>query len=155
MPELPTLNEEKVEVLKILYPWYKEEVFRRREQMMRLTAFASAFLVLLLVTMLAVPGQPRHDLTKALFAITGVALFSGIFAYLILQQCARHRLAKRALIEIERALGLYDEGTYVEGRPLYPEDWQTAWASDRSVIVYLTVLATLTILVMAGVLIGP
>ncbi len=48
MPEI--LREEQLEVLKVLYPWYKEEVFRRREQMMRLTAFASAFLVLLLVT---------------------------------------------------------------------------------------------------------
>ena len=76
MPELQHLREEQLEDLKILYPWYKEEVFRRREQMMRLTAFASAFLVLLLVTMLAVPtlpARPRPDFTAALFAITGVA----------------------------------------------------------------------------------
>ncbi len=147
------LQEERLEILKMLYPWYKEEVFRRREQMMRLTAFASAFLVLLLVTMLAMPGQPRHDLTEALFAITGVALFSSVFGYLILQQCARHRLAKQALIEIERALGLYEEGAYLPGRSLYPEDWKTAWSSDRSVTVYLAVMAALTVLVIAGVLI--
>ena len=63
------LREEQLTVLKVLYPWYKEEVFRRRELMMRLTAFASAFLVLLLVTMLAVPARPRPDFTTALFAI--------------------------------------------------------------------------------------
>jgi hypothetical protein len=155
MPEIHSLREEQLEVLKILYPWSKEEVFRRREQMMRLTAFASAFLVLLLVTMLAVPARPRPDFTVALFAITGVALFSAIFIYLILQQRNRHRLAKQALIEIERVLGLYDEGLYLVGKALYPEDWQTAWLADRSVIVYLTVLTTLTVLVIAAVLLRP
>ncbi|MBI4401672.1 MAG: hypothetical protein HY581_08575 [Nitrospirae bacterium] len=158
MPETQHLREEQLEVLKILYPWYKEEVFRRREQMMRLTAFASAFLVLLLITMLAVPSvpsRPRLDFTVALFAITGVALFSAIFAYLILQQRNRHQMAKQALIEIERVLGLYDEGLYLVGKALYPEDWQTSWLGDRSVTVYLTVLTALTVLVIAAVLVRP
>jgi hypothetical protein len=155
MQELHSLGEERLEVLKILYPWYKEEVFRRREQMMRLTAFASAFLVLLLVTMLAVPSAAHSGVTGALFAITGVALFTAIFAYLILQQRDRHRMAKQALIEIERAMGLFDEGRYLEEKSLYPEEWQTAWHADRSVIVYLTVLAALTVLVVAAVLLRP
>jgi hypothetical protein len=155
MPNIQPLREEQLEVLKVLYSWYKEEVFRRREQMMRLTAFASAFLVLLLVTMLAVPSAPHPGFTGALFAMTGVALFTGIFAYLILQQRDRHRMAKRALIEIERAMGLYEEGRYLLGESLYPEDWQTAWLGDRSVTVYLTVLTTLTVLVIAAVLLRP
>ncbi|HZS12320.1 MAG TPA: hypothetical protein VFA38_08720 [Nitrospirales bacterium] len=149
------LKDEQLEVLKVLYPWYKEEVFRRREQMMRLTAFASAFLVLLLVTMVAVPARPSPDFTTSLFAITGVALFSAMFAYLILQQRDRHRMAKEALIEIERILGLYEEGFYLEGRTLYPEEWQTAWTSDRSVIIYISILAALTCLVIAAVLLRP
>lgn len=153
MAEFRGLRDEQLEVLKVLYPWYKQEVFRRREQMMRLTAFASAFLALLLVTMLAVPSKPKPDFTMALFAITGVALFSALFAYLILQQRNRHRLAKQALIEIERVLGLYEEGLYLVGKALYPDDWQTAWLGDRSVTVYLVVLAALTVLVIAGVLV--
>jgi len=155
MPDTPTLRQEQLEVLRILYPWYKEEVFRRREQMMRLTAFAAAFLVLLLVTMLAVPSPPRPDFTVALFAVTGVALFSAIFAYLILQQRTRHRMAKQALIEIERVLGLYDEGLYLVGKALYPEEWQTAWLGDKSVTIYLVVLTALTVLVIAAVLVRP
>ncbi len=52
MQQTPPVREEQLGILKVLYPLYKEEVFRRREQMMRLTAFASAFLVLLIVTLL-------------------------------------------------------------------------------------------------------
>lgn len=146
------LRDEQIEVLKALYPSYKAEVYRRREQMMKLTAFASSFLVLLLITMLAASGSDRPAFTTALFAATGVALFSGLFAYLILQQRDRHRMAKEALIEIERLLGLYDEGLFLEGKSLYPEHWQTDWQADRSVTVYLTILITLTVLVISAVL---
>ena len=155
MTELHSLRDAQLEVLKVLYPWYKEEVFRRREQMMRLTAFASAFLVLLLVTMLAVPSAAHSGPTGGLFAITGIALFTAIFAYLILQQRDRHRMAKEALIEIERAMGLFEEGFYTEGKSLYPDEWQTDWNRDRSVTVYLTVLTALTVLVIAAVLLRP
>ena len=105
--------------------------------------------------MLAVPSPPHPTFTEAVFAITGVALFTSIFAYLILQQRIRHRMAKQVLIEIERALGLYEEGRFLLGQTLYPEDWQTAWMTDRSVIVYLVVLTTLTVLVVAAVLVRP
>jgi hypothetical protein len=148
---MKSLRDQQVEILKALYPSYKEEVYRRREQMMKLTAFACSFLVLLLVTMLAAPAPPRSDVTTALFAVTGVALFSALFAYLILQHRNRHHMAKEALIEIERLLGLYDEDFYLEGGSLYPQHWQTDWLADRSVTVYLTLLATLTVLVIAAV----
>ena len=149
------LRDEQLEVLRVLYPWYKEEVFRRREQMIRLTAFASAFLVLLLITIMAVSSSHSTDLTIRLFAITGVSLFSAIFVYLILQQRDRHRIAKRTLIEMERVLGLYDEGLYLVGKALYPQNWQTAWLTDRSVTVYVAVIAALTVLVIAAVLVRP
>lgn len=152
MTETQSLRAEQLEVLKVIYPLYKEEVFRRREQMMRLTALASTFLVILLVTTLAIPSHPYPDFTTALFAITGVALFTTLFIFLILQQRNRHRMAKQALIEIERALGLYDEGLHVVGKALLPEDWQTAWLGDHSVTVYLTFLTTLAALVVAAVL---
>ncbi len=145
------LSEEQIEVFRVLYPWYKEEVFRRREQMMRLTAFGSAFLVLLLITILALsPPYPVH-LTIKVFTMTGTALFSALFVYLILQQRDRHRIAKQTLIKIEQVLGLYEEGLYLVGKALYPEDWQTAWLNDRSVTVYVTVITALTILVVASI----
>ena len=96
-------------------------MFRRREQMMRLTAFGSAFLVLLLITILALsPPGPVH-LTIKVFATTGTALFSALFIYLILQQRDRHRVAKQTLIEMEQVLGLYEEGLYLVGKASVPE----------------------------------
>lgn len=148
----PTLSEEQLEVFRVLYPWYKEEVFRRREHMMRLTAFGSAFLVLLLITILALAPPSPMDPTIKVFAVTGTALFSALFVYLILQQRDRYRLAKQTLIEMERVLGLYEEGRYLVDAALYPEDWQTTWLSDRSVTVYVVVLTVLTILVIASII---
>lgn len=142
-----------LDVLKVLYPWYKEEVFRRREHMMRLTAFACAFLVLLLVTILAIPTPSTASSVRIVFALAGISLFSGMFAYLILQERTRHTMAKQTLIEIERSLGLYEEGLYLERTTLYPLNWQSDWTRDHSVQIYLTVIAILTMLVIAAILI--
>jgi hypothetical protein len=149
-PDLP-INE-RLTVLNTLYPWYKEEVFRRREQMMRLTAFACSFLLLLLFMLLVTPDQPIRHLTVKVLASIGVVGFAALFGYLILQQRERHRMAKQALIDIERALGLYEDGIFLEGQALYPASWQTAWLGDRSVTVYLVLIAALTGLVIAAVL---
>ena len=47
---------------------------------------------------------------------------------------------------------MYEKGRFLEDNALYPEDWQNAWRRDRSVTVYLAVLAALTGLVIAAVL---
>ena len=139
------------EVLKLLYPWYKEEVYRRREQVMRVTAFACTVLILLLTTVLLAPVRVDGGWTAPLLMVTGVSLFAGIVAYLILQQRDRHQMAKQTLIEIERALGLYEQGQYLERKTLYPAEWQTAWQSDRSASVYMGAVGSLTLLVVAAI----
>jgi hypothetical protein len=63
---------------------------------------------------------------------------------LILQQQYRHRLAKQVLIQIEQALGFYEEGLFVEHQPLYPAKWKIAWLRDRSGMHYLASLCALT-----------
>ena len=147
------LTDEQVEVFRVLYPIFKDEVFQRREQMMRLTAFASSFLVLLLITMLALSPWPEPTSPTQWFAISGVALFSGLFAYLILQHADRHRMAKQQLIELEKALGLYENGWQLSGNLLFPKNWQPDWTADRSVSIYLTILAALTALVICAMLV--
>jgi len=99
-------------------------------------------------------AAPLSPLTRPLVCSTGS---QGLSRYVvkILQQRSRHRMVKRALIEIERVMGLYEKDLYLLGKTLYPENWQTAWLSDRSVTIYLVVLTTLTVLVIAAVLPRP
>jgi hypothetical protein len=146
------MSSERREELELLYPWYKEEVFRRRERMMGLTACASAVLLFLLIAVLAIPGPVLSGTAEAVMLCVGVVLFSGVMVYVIIQQRVRHLMAKQVLIAIERELGLYEEGRYLPETALYPKEWQTAWRHDASVIVYLSVLAVLTGLVIAAVL---
>jgi len=141
--------EEQIETLKSLYPLYKEEVYRRRNWMMSLTALGSGYLLLLLFSVQGITPQSQ-SLFLTLVAIGGVVIFSVLLIYLILQQRDRHRMAKQTLIEIERRLGLYQEDLYLDHNALYPPNWQTAWLSDRSVLVYIGVLTTLMILVIVA-----
>ena len=76
------LSQEQLEIFRMLYPLFKEEVFRRREQMIRLSIFHNAFLVLLLVTMLAVSPGDTTDSTTRWLAISGITLFSGFSCFM-------------------------------------------------------------------------
>ncbi len=146
-------TDKQLEIFRILYPIFKDEIFKRREQMIRLTAFASTSLVLTLVTLLPItPWETTHSLTLWL-AVSGVALFSGLFAYFILQHAERHRMAKKQLIELEKGIGLYDSNWRTNGAALFPNNWQTDWITDQSVSIYLTILIALTVLVICAMLI--
>ena len=147
------LHDEQLAVFRMLYPVFKNEVFQRREQMMRLTALASTFLVLLLIAMFA--GFPRTDQASLTlwFAISGITLFSGLFAYFILQHADRHHMAKQQLIELEKNLGLYQDGWQPKGDSLFPKNWQSDWTTDRSVTMYLTILTALTTLVICAMMV--
>jgi hypothetical protein len=142
-----------LEIFRLLYPVFKDEVYRRREQMIQLTAFASAFLVLLLVILLTIPSSPERDARTRWLAISGVALLFGVLAYVILQHADRHRMAKQQLIGLEQSLGLYQDGWKPDGKTLFPNNWQFDWAADRSVTIYLAVLAALTTLVICAIMV--
>ncbi len=69
MPENGSPGKEQQNQLKFLYPWYKEEVFRRRERMMSLTANASGVLVLVLVIVQVFPAPPTSPTTAVLVCL--------------------------------------------------------------------------------------
>ena len=146
-------SQEPLEVFRVLYPLFKDEVLRRREYMSRLSAFHNTVLVLLLVMMVISPGNA--DPAMRWLALFGVVILSGFVAYLILQQATRHRMAKQQLIELERGMGLYQEGWIFSGKTAYPQHWQTDWLADRSVATYLTILTILTALVICAMHIRP
>jgi hypothetical protein len=148
------VTDERRTVLEVLYPWFKEEVFRRRTHMMRLTSLAVTLLLGLLAFATLSPRDPSRAPGVALFLIPGLVLFSALMAYLILQQRDRHRQAKQMLIDLERRLKLFEKEDSLSGNALYPAEWQTAWQQDASVVVYLSAIASMTALVIAALLAG-
>lgn len=134
------------QVLTVLYPLYKDEVYKRREQMMRLTALGALGLIAMLFALLLSPQKYRLSSPEAfLMGVVGL-IWCGLFCALVLQQQYRHRLAKQVLIQIEQALGFYEDGLFVENQTLYPDGWRTAWLADRSGTFYLSVLCLLTLI---------
>ena len=150
-----TLTNEQVETLQRLYPIFKREVFDRREQMMRLTVWASGFLVLLLILLFVVSPSPSTSTSIRWLAVFAVAVFAGLCAYLIVQHANRHQMAKQQLITLEQSLGLYQPGWQTHDQMLFPEHWQSDWKTDQSVTIYLTVLTLLTIFMMYAMVIYP
>ena len=142
------LTREQLEVFRVLYPIFKDEVYRRREQMMQLTAFTSALLLVILVALFGISTWTETKIRTPWFVISGVLLFSSLVAYLIRQHSNRHHMAKQKVIELEKNLALYEQGWQATGEALYPNNWQSDWAKDRSVNLYFSILAVLTLLVI-------
>ena len=132
------------QTLTVLYPLYKTEVYQRREQMMRLTAFGAFALIAMTFALLLSPLKSRLSPFEAVLLGLGSVIWCGLFCGLILQQQHRHKLAKQVLIQIEQALGFYEEGLFIEHQPLYPAKWKTAWLRDRTGVYYLVSLCALT-----------
>ena len=62
-------------------------------------------------------------------------------------------MAKQQLIELEKGVGLYQEGWHPTGKAAYPANWQTDWVTDQSITIYLAVLTSFTALVVCAMLI--
>jgi hypothetical protein len=139
-------------VLTVLYPLYKEEVYQRREQMMRLTVIGSLGLITMLFALFLSPNKNLLTLFDTLCIMLASLIWCGLFCGLIFQQQYRHRLAKQVLVQLEQALGFYEEGLVAEHQSLYPQGWRTAWLSDRSGILYFTALCSLTGLFLLALL---
>ena len=67
------------QVLTVLYPLYKEEIYRRREQMMQLTAFGSLGLIAMLFALLL--SSQKDRLTSVDTRVIGLAslVWCGLF----------------------------------------------------------------------------
>jgi hypothetical protein len=132
------------QTLTVLYPLYKSEVYQRREQMMRLTAFGSFTLIAMTFALVLSPLKSRLSPIEAVLLGLASLIWCGVCCILILQQQHRHRLAKQVLIQIEQALGFYEDGLFMDHQALYPAKWKTAWLKDRSGMQYLSSLCALT-----------
>ena len=140
------------QILTVLYPLYKEEVYKRREQMIRLTIFGALGLVAMLCALLLGPQKHRLLPHEALLMGFAGVIWCVLFCALIIQQQYRHRLAKQILVRLEQALGFYEEGLFVDHQALYPDGWKTAWLQDRSGALYLSALCLLTAVFLLALL---
>lgn len=145
-------QDERRETILALYPIFKEEVYRRRDQMMRWTAIGAGSLTTILLIILLLPSA--HSLpTASRWLLAGATLTLALtFASMIWQQWHRHRQAKQQLIVLELALGLFDELPWQENHPLYPKDWQTEWTHDQSLLQYFAILTLLTGIALVAIL---
>ncbi|HKT34581.1 MAG TPA: hypothetical protein VJR03_07090 [Nitrospira sp.] len=142
------------QTLTVLYPLYKNEVYQRREQMMRVTAFGAFTLIAMTFALLLSPVKGHLSLAEAILLALGSLIWCGLCCGLILQQQYRHRLAKQVLIQIEQALGFYEDGLFIEHQALYPAKWKTAWLRDRSGTHYLASLCALTAVFLVALLLA-
>jgi len=143
------LGPQRIEVLKMVYPIFKNEVYARRQSMMWIAvAGSTALLVLLLV------GSSQWFPVGALRwpLILGVVIFSSLLIDQIRQQDLRHKQAKNGLIEIEKALEFFEEDSYLPGRSLYPQTWQRLSERDWNFLVSVLSLVVLTALVILAFL---
>ena len=132
------------QTLTVLYPLYKQEVYKRREHMMRLTAFGSFGSAMMTFALLLTPVKNHLAVPEAFLLALVNLVWCGLFCGLVLQQQSRHHLAKQVLIHLEQALGFYEEGLFFERQALYPVKWKTDWLNDWSGPLYLITLCTLT-----------
>lgn len=145
-------EDERRETVLRLYPIFKEEVFRRRDQMMRWTVIGAGSLIVILSIVLLVPAAHSLSAMSRLLLACATLLLAITYTGIIWQQHNRHRQAKQQLIKLEQALGLFGEFPGHNDNALYPEDWQNEWSRDTSLIQYLTILTLLTGIVLVAIL---
>ena len=145
------LGLERMEVLKTVYPIFKNEVYARRQSMMWIALAGSAALLGLLL-LGSSQWFPVGELKWPI--ILGVVVFSSLLIDLIRQQDLRHKQAKHELIEIEKALGFFENDYYLPGRSLYPQTWQRLPQRDWQFLMSVLSLVVLTALVILAFLIA-
>ena len=76
-------TEEQRSTLLTLYPLFKEEVYRRRHEMMRWTVFGSAGLIAMLVALALNQHKERPTSVEALLVGLASLIWCGLFCALI------------------------------------------------------------------------
>lgn len=143
--------DERRATLLALYPLFKEEIYRRRQAMMRWTVIGSGTLLAVLLVIILAPSADRLSWMHRLMTSAGILVWTVTIVLVLLQQRHRHRQAKQTLIRIEGELGLF-AGDTSGPQSLYPEHWQTDWQHDHSTWLALAILALQSLIAITAVL---
>ncbi|MFI5303704.1 MAG: hypothetical protein ACHQYP_02805 [Nitrospiria bacterium] len=128
-------QEEKIEIFKVLYPLFKQEVYHRRDQILKVASITSG-LFLILIIILACFKISGLALRPYFMPIIGaVFIFEAAVLFHLFQHKSRHEEAKRMLINLEEQMGFFNEGIMESSGRFYPDKWKIR-ALDPGFVVY-------------------
>lgn len=140
---------ESIETLRLLYPIFKEEVFRRRAAMNRIARRASLLFVSLSLITILFPAKEVVPFGLRLLAGGGIVLAMMVVITQIYQEKSRHEKAKLQLIALEKGFGFFEEGTYLPSERLYPANWKDRPKIDRGMLISMAgVIGTAILLIL-------
>lgn len=126
---------EALETLRLLYPIFKEEVYRRRAAMAQIARQGSFFFVSVsLLTLFLSGGRPAPLLFRGLAAV-GLFAAAALLVMQIRQEKRRHEKAKLQLITLERGFQFFEAGSHLPNEPLYPPEWQNRPPADPGMVI--------------------
>lgn len=131
----PPCATDSLETLRLLYPIFKEEVYRRRAAMAQIARQGSLFFVSLsLLTLFLSEGRTISPLFKGL-ASAAIFVAAALLVMQIRQEKIRHERAKQQMITLERGFQFFEAGSYLPNEPLYPPDWQKRPSVDPGLLI--------------------
>jgi hypothetical protein len=143
-----------LETLRILYPVFKEEVYRRRAVIAQIARQGSLFFVSLslLTALFFSEGRTLSLLFKGL-ACAAVSFATILLIIQIRQEKLRHEKAKQQLITLEKGFQFFEAGSYLPNEPLYPPEWQKRPRIDPGMMISLAGLIGTSLLLILTILI--
>lgn len=113
-----------LETFRLLYPIFKEEVYRRRCVIGQISRYGALFFLSISVFVFHFEAKSEVLASPKLYAVGGVMVSLALLIYQLIQEKSRHEQAKLQLITLEKGLGFFEAGSYLPNQPLYPEAWE-------------------------------
>ncbi len=133
----PSLNKESLKTLRILYPIFKEEVYRRRAEIARVSRRGSLLFTSFSIVLLFLPSKLIFSPHLKSLLVLGISIAAAFLIAQIIQEKSRHEKAKRQLITLEKGLQFFESGSYLPDQTLYPVEWQERPKRDKGMWVSL------------------
>lgn len=137
-----------LETLRLLYPIFKEEVYRRRAAMAHIARIGTLFYLTLIFAFLFFPEKVITGAEPRYAVVAGIICSAILLIYQIAQEKSRHEKAKLQLITLEKAFGFFEVGKHIANKTLYPSNWRDRPKVDQAlVLMCLSIAGTATILI--------
>ncbi len=113
-----------LETFRVLYPIFKEEVYRRRQVMGKITRLGVLCFLLMSIFVAFFDSEAEIKWIIKIGLVGGVVISLFVMLFQVIQEKSRHEQAKLQLITLEEGLKFFDSGAYLPGQSLYPDIWK-------------------------------